>query len=325
MTEPVTLDNTAQPAVQPAHKGRLGLFVILLIIVNFIWSGQAIAVKYIEPFLRPLPIAFLPFLIITPLMIPMLFRKRSTPAVRPGAADWMRFIVAGVAGQAVCMAGMTWGMSVGLASNCAILYLLIPVLTAVLASAMLHERVTKLRVLCLGIGLAGVLLMSVDSLRTASLDSKYLRGNLLMLVGVIGACFYNVYCKGLMEKFNELDILIYSYITATPTGLLILLWQEPDCFGHLAQLDTRAWMSLFFLALLVYGISMMMFFYVLKFLPVTVVLLSTYLVPVFGVILAMILLGERLSGLAMAGSGVVLLSTILIMKYDAAKAVKAAG
>jgi drug/metabolite transporter (DMT)-like permease len=61
---------------------------------------------------------------------------------------------------------------------------------------------------------------------------------------------------------------------------------------------------------------MIMFFYVLKFLPVTVALASTYLVPVFGVVLAMVLLGERLSSLTLVGAVVVLTSTVLIMKYD---------
>ena len=48
----------------------------------------------------------------------------------------------------------------------------------------------------------------------------------------------------------------------------------------------------------------------------TVASVCLYLVPIFGVLLAMILLGERLGKLALAGSGVVLVATILIMKYD---------
>jgi drug/metabolite transporter (DMT)-like permease len=49
-----------------------------------------------------------------------------------------------------------------------------------------------------------------------------------------------------------------------------------------------------------------------------VVLASTYLVPVFGVVIAMLLLGERLDPLTAIGAAVVLAATILIMRYDKA-------
>ena len=54
-----------------------------------------------------------------------------------------------------------------------------------------------------------------------------------------------------------------------------------------------------------------------QFLPVTVVLASTYLVPVFGVIIAMVLWHETLGTLTIVGAVVVLAATVLIMKYDA--------
>jgi len=49
---------------------------------------------------------------------------------------------------------------------------------------------------------------------------------------------------------------------------------------------------------------------------VTTASASLYLVPVFGVLLAAMVLGERLNLTAMAGAAIVLLATVLIMKYD---------
>ena len=50
-----------------------------------------------------------------------------------------------------------------------------------------------------------------------------------------------------------------------------------------------------FLAIFMYGLSMVLFFYVLQHLPVTVASASLYLVPVFGILLAANFLGERLT------------------------------
>ena len=308
-------------ALAKPHRGRMALFVLLLVLANLVWGGQLSAGKYIGPHLGPFAIAFLPFFFITPLLLPLLIRNRikHPDAVRPNGGDWMRFVVAGVGGQLVAQLGMNWGPIKGEASSCGILYLLVPVFTAVLASMLLRERVTPLRIMCLAIGLAGALFMSWKDLHGGGfLKSGFLVGNLLMLVGCLGASFYNVYCKGLMTKFHERDILIYSYITATPASLPILLYMEPDCFSRLMHMhDWHAWVAFAFLVIFVYGISMLMLFYVLQFLPVTVVLASTYLVPVFAVALGVLLWNEKPNVYTLVGGLIVLASTVLIMKYDA--------
>jgi drug/metabolite transporter (DMT)-like permease len=66
-----------------------------------------------------------------------------------------------------------------------------------------------------------------------------------------------------------------------------------------------------------YGASMLLFFHALEHLDVTVASMALYMVPVFGVILAAVMVGERLGAAALLGAGVVLVSTVLIMKYDA--------
>jgi drug/metabolite transporter (DMT)-like permease len=312
---------SGNPATSTAasHKGRAMWFLFLLALTNLMWATQGTAVKYLEPFLGPIAITFLPFYITTLLLVPLLYwRRRMNPdAARPTWADWKKFVAAGVAGQVLAQLGMTWGITKSLALNGAILNLLIPVITAVLASIMLREKITPLRIVCLVVGLVGVLLMSIQDLRQSSfLTSSYLIGNLLILGGCTGSAFYNVYCKGLLEKFQEVEILIFSYITASLASLPILLWQEPDCLTRLATLNGPAWLAFVFLALFMYGASMLLFFYVLQYLPVTVASASLYLVPVFGVVLAFLLVGERLNAYAVAGSVVVLISTILIMKYD---------
>ena len=65
-----------------------------------------------------------------------------------------------------------------------------------------------------------------------------------------------------------------------------------------------------------YGASMVLFFYALEHLDVTVASTSLYLVPLFGVALAAAFLGERLSSIAIFGAAIVLGATVLIVKYD---------
>jgi len=310
---------SAPASSQPTARRGVLWYFFLLALACLIWSAQGTAVKFLDRQLGPVAITFLPFYITTVLMIPLLIQeRRSRPqAERPGWADWRKFAIAGVGGQVLAQLGMTWGISKSLASNGAILNLMIPVITAVLASFMLRERITLLRVGSLALGLVGVFFLSAEDLRQSSFgELRYLTGNLLILCGCLGSSFYNVYCKGLLSKFQEVEILIFSYITASLASVPLLVWVEPFHWQALLAFDWKSWVAFAFLALLMYGASMLLFFRALQHLDVTAASASLYLVPVFGVILAAVLLGERLSPLAICGSGIVLVGTLLIVKYD---------
>ena len=302
----------------PAARRQLWYFS-LLALANLMWAAQGTAVKFLEHRMGPIAITFLPFWVTTVLMIPLLVRarRRAPESTRITPRDWAALVIAGVAGQVLAQLGMTWGITRSLASNGAILNLLIPVISALLASVMLHERLTPLRFCSFGIGLLGVMLLSVQDLRqSALLNSRLLVGNLLIFAGCAGSAFYNVFCKGLMRRFQEIEILIFSYIFACLASVPLLIWVEPFSLSAFAAFDLSSWMAFAFLAIFMYGVSMVLFFHVLRFLDVTVASASLYLVPVFGVIFGSTLLGERLSPLAIAGATVVLGSTVLIMHYD---------
>jgi drug/metabolite transporter (DMT)-like permease len=294
---------------------KTGWYFLLLALASLMWSAQGTAVKVLDRHLGPIAITFLPFYITTILFVPLLLNGKRR--LRPTSRDWIQFAIAGIAGQVLAQLGMTWGISKSLASNGAILNLLIPVMSAVLASVLLKERITWLRAGSLAIGLAGVLLMSVGDLRQASFgEMRFLGGNLLILGGCLGSSFYNVYCKGLMQRFTEIEILIFSYITASLASVPLLIWVEPFSWHSFRVFDWQSWMAFAFLALFMYGASMLLFFKALQHLDVTTASASLYLVPVFGVLLAVVLLGERLSRVAVVGAGVVLVATVLIMRYD---------
>lgn len=296
-------------------------YFLLLALASLMWSGQGTAVKFLDPHLGPIAITFLPFYCATLLAIPLLLRmRRQRPTAQtPSRRDWIRFIIAGVGGQVLAQLGMTWGISYSLASNGAILSLLIPVISAVLASIMLRERVTVLRVLSLIIGLAGVALMSSGDIHQASFfQSKFFVGNLMIFGGCAGSAFYNVYCKGLLQRFEEIEILIYSYITASIASIPLLIWVEPVPWRNFLSFTLSSWLAFAFLALFMYGASMLLFFKALAHLDVTTASISMYLVPVFGVLLAITMLGERLNLLEILGAIIVLSATVLIVRYDKA-------
>ncbi len=311
----------------PTVPRAIGLwFLLLLALANLMWAGQGTAVKFLEKpassgaaHLGPIAVTFLPFYVTTLLLVPILIwrRRRGPVRARPTRDDWWKFVIAGVGGQVLAQLGMTWGISLSLASNGAILNLMIPVISALLASIVLGERLTSLRILCLAVGMAGVVMMSIGDLEASSFfETRYLAGNLLILLGCCGSSFYNVYCKRLLARFSEVDILIFSYVTASIASLPLLIWVEPFDWDAIRSMNTSAWLAFGFLAVFHYGASMLLFFFVLEHVSVTAASVSLYLVPVFGVLFAVTIVGETLNVLAVAGGVVVLAATVLVMRYD---------
>ncbi len=298
-------------------------FFFLLALANLMWAGQGTAVKFLNHNLGPIAITFLPFYVTTLLLLPLLYieHMKNPRYVRPTKRDWVMFCWAGVLGQVAAQLGVTWGLNYAPASNFAILNLMIPVFTAFLAVILLRDRMTPLLIVCLIIGLGGVFLLSTNDLKNANLftaNNIILKGNVLILVGCLGSAFYNVYCKGLFARFKEIEILIYSYITASLCSIPLLIWVEPFHLSTLTSIDMRGWLAFAFLAIFMYGVSMLLFFYVIHHISVTVASVSMYLIPLFGVLMAYFFLHERMGLFSIMGGIVVLVATIIIMKYDSA-------
>lgn len=297
-------------------RGR-SFYFLLLVVACLMFAGQGTAIKHLGRHLGPLQITFLPFTLATLALLPLALRVRRTSGVRLGWADWRQFIIAGVAGQVVTQLGFVAGVTRSLASNGAVLSLLLPVISTLLAAIMLGERLTKLRVSALAIGLAGALLLSAGNLRDSSfLNMSYLVGNLLIVLAMTGSAFYNVYAKSLFEKFQQIEVLVFSYVAAAVTGLGATLVADPIQWSAFQSFTWQAWAAFAYQTLIAYGAAMLLFFAALKRLDVATASFSLYLLPVFGVVLAAVLLDERLSAAALAGAGIVLAATLLVVRYD---------
>jgi drug/metabolite transporter (DMT)-like permease len=231
-----------------------------------------------------------------------------------------QFIIAGVGGQLVAQVGMTLGVSRSFAANGAILTLLIPILSALFASLLLRERLTLLRVSALLLGLVGVIFLSPPhwSPSTGPALIRGFTGNLLIVCGCMGSAFYNVYSKRLLTDFSEVDVLFFSYLTATIFSIPLLVALDPRCLFCFRTFTLREWGAFIFLTIFMYGVSMLFFFYSLRYVNVIVASASLYLVPIFGVFLAVAMLGERISSEALFAFGVVLLGVLVILRNDCA-------
>jgi drug/metabolite transporter (DMT)-like permease len=292
----------------------------LLLLCNLIWASQFVMVKIVQQQLGPVSATFFPMLLATLLLIPVVAwegRARSNARRRVPRAQVGQFIVLGVLGQVVAQLFITWGLRYSLASNAALLMLVLPVSTALMAYFLLGEHMTRVRWISFALALAGVLECSgVDWKELNLTSSHFFWGNFLVFLSVNGSAFYNVYSKRLLKRYSPLQVLLYSYYAVMAFLLPVEIYLEPQAFGLLLEYTLTTWLGIGILAIFVYFFSMVIFLTVLTRLDAIQASLCNYLIPFFGLVIAALVLHERMTRYMILGGILVLLSTLLVTAYE---------
>jgi uncharacterized membrane protein len=147
----------------------------------------------------------------------------------------------------------------------------------------------------------------------------YLLGNLLLFASCLGSAFYNTYSKRLLETFNPVELLVYTFLVASIELLILMLILEPPNIGQLLSLGLGVWTTLLTIALFSLSISMLLFFWVIDKIDVTQASLSIYLLPVFGVLLSTVFVGEKITTPLVFGGLLVFIGTFLVTVYEERK------
>jgi len=284
--------------------------------------------KIVQVQLGPVSATFFPMAIATVCLLPVVWwqRRRSSEKSHLRLNDIWQFIMIGILGQVVAQLFVTWGVRYSLASNAALLMLTLPVITAVMAYFFLGETMSVVRWISFALAIAGVLECSgIDWHALNFTNREYLLGNVLILCSVGGSAFYNVYSKKLLTRYTPLEVLLYSYYAVIAVLLPITLRLEPAGFSLLPHLTPVVWAGVAALALLQYFVSMVLYLTVLTRIDATQASLSNYMIPFFGVVVAALVLGEKLTGYMVAGGLLVLASTLLVTVYDEHRQRRLAG
>jgi len=269
--------------------------------------------------IRPVAATSFPMLIATIFLIPIVRWERRSLGRRTAVSgkDWLRFMLIGVLGQVVAQLFITWGLRFSLASNAALLTLAMPIATTVMAYFLLGETMSRIRWISFALAIAGVVECSGVDWKALNFSSGgYLMGNALIFISVCGSAFYNVYSKKLLERYTPLEVLLYSYYFVIAFLIPITLYTEPGAFHQIASYTARTWLGIALLAVFQYCLSMVIFLTVLTRLDATQASLSNYMIPFFGLVIAAIVLHERLTLFMILGGVLVLLSTLLITVYE---------
>jgi drug/metabolite transporter (DMT)-like permease len=131
-----------------------------------------------------------------PIFVAMAYLGR--PARMPDAGDLRRFAALGLCYGPIACGFLALGAQYTSGAHVSLLFSLAPPLTAVLGGLLLRERVDRLRVVALTIGLAGAILLA----STRSATGSGLAGDLLLMVQITGIALSIVLTRSFGRRYN---------------------------------------------------------------------------------------------------------------------------
>lgn len=287
---------------------------LLLFLANFMWALQFTCIKLVQDQVGPLFTVWGPMTLATVMLHPLVRREQASRNSRPERRRsdvWLFLLLAAVGvfpGQVV----VTWGTRMSTASNAALIMLSLPLSTAVLAVFILGERMTSWRWLSAALALAGVVLCGEVDWRKLDFGTSFLAGNLVIFAGTLGSAFFNSYGKKVLERYSPVQMLYYTYLAMFVLMTPLVLVQEGGVFGRVSGFSGGTWAGLILLTFFHNYLSNVLFLKALHHLDAIQTAMCNYLITFFGVPIAALWLGERLTPAAILGGILVFGSTLLI-------------
>ncbi|HWR17732.1 MAG TPA: DMT family transporter [Terriglobales bacterium] len=296
-----------------------GINFAALIVVNLLWATQYPAYKIGGDAMEPAALNFWMLLLALIPLIPLRLREKRRMQRSNSKRGWRtlyEYLILGILGIVPPSVMLSWGISHSSASNAALLSLTIPVLMTVLGVLMLGERFTTLRIFSLVLGLLGTLMISTSDLAEASFSRNLLFGNFVILIAGLGSAFYNTYSKSLLARYSELEVLINSYVVGAVACAIISGFFEKSPFYKIDGYSSRTWVAIAVLGLLSWGVAMVLWMWVLNRLDVGQVSTSIYLLPLFGLVLSIISVHDRITPSQILGGLLTVAGTATLTLFE---------
>jgi drug/metabolite transporter (DMT)-like permease len=233
-----------------------------------------------------------------------------------GPREWLPLVVLGAINAAIPIFLISWGEQFVDSGTAAVLNSLTPIFSLLIAGVALRvEPVTGLRVGGLVLGFLGAALLASRELDLRA-DASGLIGAGAVVLAALSYAFGASYARHRIRSTHR-------YVVAGGTLVFAALFMAVLAFftdgGVImpTQLDTI--LAVAWLGLLGSFVAYVCFFFLIEHLGATVASMVTYIFPVVGVALGVLVLGERMDARLIIGTALVLAGIIVVtLRYDAA-------
>ena len=301
----------------PTRRQLLAVHAQLLF-TAIVWGGQFVALRIALRELRVTDMLLTRTLLAAAFYAVMfaIMGWRSGHFPRIARADWRLLALAallGVPGGGVGVMAAQRYISADVAS---LITVIGPVFTAFAAYLLLGQRLSRPQVGGIALAIGGFLVILLLGGKGTRFEVSNMIGVLLMASSPFLWAFYTVLGKTLIMRYGS--AIVSGYVMLLGAAYLLPL-ASPQFVRNLAALSWQGWLSALFSGLIATALSYLLWNRGLRVLQPAQVAVYIYLVPVFGVLAAALVLGDRLSPWAGVG-GLTILGGVIVTNLGARQA-----
>ena len=293
----------------------LTLYALLLLMV-LCWSGNFIAVKFALREFSPFALACLRVWLSTLLLVAIYFASPARRHPRFAASDFKNFALLGLTGIALNQTGFTVGLHYTTVAHSALIITLGPIFVLLLARWQGLEALTSQKLLGMGLSFLGAAILTSEH-GFGSTSPTFL-GDAITLAGSVAFAVYTVAGKRVATSYSTLAMNTFAYLAGAAFLLPLAAWQLPQVAW--SEISWRGWLALGYVVVVASVLAYQIYYYALARLSASRVVAFTYLQPVLGTLLGVVLLGESLSTQLIAGGSTVLVGVYLTERPGEANA-----
>jgi drug/metabolite transporter (DMT)-like permease len=296
--------------MSPPASGKLWSLYLRLTCVPILWGGTFIAGRVISAHLPPATAGFIRFVFATLALLATLhFTEGLRALTRITRRQLLGTVALGATGIFAYNLLFFTALSVLPAGRTSLIIALNPVVTLLIAAALLGDRLSATRWVGVVLALLGVWVV-VTRGDLSQIVQSLGKGELAMFGAVCAWAIYTLVGRKLLQGLSPVLATLWAAIWGTLfLGLLAL---RDIHQVHAASFTLEVWAGLAFLGVLGTAVAFVWYYEGLRQLGAARTVVFNNLVPVFGVLLGWLILGEPLSTSLLVGGGLAIFGVFLV-------------
>lgn len=225
------------------------------------------------------------------------------------AHNWKAYLAMGFIGVFLNNFLQNLGLTLTSASSAALLGTLDPIFTALLSVFFLGEKLTRSKAAGLACAFSGVVLVITNGQWVQDWGQSV--GNLLVVGAALGYSVYTLQSKAILR--SEKPPIVVAWATTIGSVMLIFTAIVLEGWPSFAPLTVTHLVVLAYLSIVPTSIAVVAYFYLLRRVQASQASVTLFLIPVFAITWAALLLGERLTMVMLTGGALIIFGVWLTM------------
>lgn len=282
-----------------SRRDGSGLAVALLVACTVVWGSNVVVGRAVVENVPPVGLAFWRNVFAALVILP--FCAREMWAAREALRrELPLLLLVGGLGTALFNAVVYWALETTTAINAALMMSLVPVIVPIMAYFWANERLTTRQGFGILLSLLGVGVVISRGDPAVLRSLSFVRGDLLMAVGMLCWCLYSVAIKRRPAEVGSLPF--FGAVLVLATAILLPFYLLESAVVSVFPTTANAFGAALYVGIFPTALALLIFNWAVSVLGANRTALFNHLVPLFATLLAIVFLGETFAAYHAAGA-----------------------